>query len=39
MHLQLHIWRQPNRQSSGKMIHYELDNVSEHMSFWKCLMY
>ncbi len=37
MRLQLHIWRQPNRQSSGKMIHYELNNVSEHMSFLEML--
>ena len=37
MRLQLHIWRQPNRQSSGKMVHYELNNVSEHMSFLEML--
>ena len=37
MKIVLHIWRQKNRASSGKMARYQLDNVSEHMSFLEML--
>ena len=33
MKLTLHVWRQKNAQSKGKMDVYQLDNVSEDMSF------
>ena len=33
MQLTLHIWRQKNSTSPGKMVQYPIDNVSEHMSF------
>ncbi len=37
MKLVLHIWRQKNGQAPGKMVRYELNNVSEHMSFLEML--
>ena len=33
MRLALKIWRQKNSNSKGKMVDYEIDDVSEHMSF------
>ncbi len=33
MKLKLKIWRQPNNESKGKMINYEIENVSPDMSF------
>ena len=33
MKLKLKIWRQPNNESKGKMINYDIDNVSPDMSF------
>ncbi len=33
MKLKLKIWRQKNAQSEGKMVDYEIDNISEDMSF------
>ena len=33
MKLKLKIWRQPNNESNGKMINYDIDNVSPDMSF------
>ena len=37
MRLILNIWRQKNPQAPGKMVRYELANVSEHMSFLEML--
>jgi len=37
MKLTLHIWRQKDGKSSGKMVKYDLDGVSEHMSFLEML--
>jgi succinate dehydrogenase iron-sulfur subunit len=37
MRLVLHIWRQKNAQAPGKMVRYEVNNVSEHMSFLEML--
>lgn len=37
MKLNLKIWRQKDRKSAGKMAAYQLDNVSEHMSFLEML--
>jgi len=37
MKLILHIWRQKNAASAGKMVRYELDKVNEHMSFLEML--
>ena len=37
MKLILHIWRQKNTASTGKMVRYELDKVNEHMSFLEVL--
>ena len=37
MKLALHIWRQKNAKETGKMVRYDLDNVSEHMSFLEML--
>jgi succinate dehydrogenase iron-sulfur subunit len=37
MKLILHIWRQKNAQSKGKMVRYEASNVNEHMSFLEML--
>ena len=33
MRLGLKIWRQKNSNTKGKLVYYEIDNVSEHMSF------
>ena len=33
MKLKLKIWRQPNNESKGKMINYDIENVSPDMSF------
>ena len=33
MRLGLKIWRQKNVNTKGKLVYYEIDNVSEHMSF------
>lgn len=37
MKLTLHIWRQPNRQTVGKMVTYKIDGVSPDMSFLEML--
>jgi succinate dehydrogenase / fumarate reductase iron-sulfur subunit len=37
MKLYLKIWRQENIDTAGKMVSYQLDNVSEHMSFLEML--
>jgi succinate dehydrogenase iron-sulfur subunit len=37
MRLILNIWRQKNSAAKGKMVRYELANVSEHMSFLEML--
>jgi succinate dehydrogenase / fumarate reductase iron-sulfur subunit len=37
MRLILHIWRQKNAAAPGKMVRYELGNVSDHMSFLEML--
>ena len=37
MKLILHIWRQKNAQSEGRMVRYEVPNVNEHMSFLEML--
>jgi succinate dehydrogenase / fumarate reductase, iron-sulfur subunit len=37
MKIVLHIWRQKNQASAGKMVRYELNDVSEHMSFLELL--
>jgi len=37
MKLVLNIWRQKNSNAKGKMVRYELANVSEHMSFLEML--
>ncbi len=37
MKLILHIWRQKDPQSPGKMVRYEVQNVNEHMSFLEML--
>ena len=37
MKLKLKIWRQKNSQSQGKLIDYEIDNISEDMSFLEML--
>jgi succinate dehydrogenase / fumarate reductase iron-sulfur subunit len=37
MRLVLNIWRQKNSQAPGKMVRYEVNNVSEHMSFLEML--
>jgi succinate dehydrogenase / fumarate reductase iron-sulfur subunit len=37
MRLTLRIWRQPNPQSKGKLVRYDMDNVSEDMSMLECL--
>tara|TARA_B100000963_G_scaffold61745_1_gene49763 strand:- start:99712 stop:100458 length:747 start_codon:yes stop_codon:yes gene_type:complete len=33
MKLKLKIWRQPNKESKGRMVNYDIDNVSPDMSF------
>jgi succinate dehydrogenase / fumarate reductase iron-sulfur subunit len=37
MKLTIHIWRQKNAQSPGKMVKYEMPDVNEHMSFLEML--
>jgi len=37
MRIVLHIWRQPNAGATGRMVRYEVPNVSEHMSFLEML--
>ena len=37
MKLKLHIWRQKDANSAGKMVAYDLDGVNEHMSFLEML--
>jgi succinate dehydrogenase / fumarate reductase iron-sulfur subunit len=37
MKLTLHIWRQKNARAAGRMVRYEVPNVSEHMSFLEML--
>jgi len=37
MRIVLHIWRQKDRNSEGRMVRYECPNVSEHMSFLEML--
>jgi len=37
MRLTLHIWRQKSPQARGEMVRYELNDVSEHMSFLEML--
>ncbi len=37
MNLTLNIWRQENKQSSGRMVKYEMPDVSHHMSFLEML--
>jgi succinate dehydrogenase / fumarate reductase iron-sulfur subunit len=37
MRITLHIWRQPGASESGRMVRYEVPNVSEHMSFLEML--
>src|SRR5579859_5967483 len=37
MKIVLHIWRQKNNKAPGMMVRYELDKVSEHMSFLEML--
>lgn len=37
MKLTLHIWRQKNSSAAGRLVRYELDSVSEHMSFLEML--
>jgi succinate dehydrogenase iron-sulfur subunit len=37
MRITLHIWRQRNAQEQGRMVRYEVPNVSEHMSFLEML--
>lgn len=37
MRIVLHIWRQKNGQSSGKMVRYEVPDVNPHMSFLEML--
>ena len=37
MRITLHIWRQRNASEKGRMVRYELPNVSEHMSFLEML--
>lgn len=37
MKLNLYIWRQKNARAEGSMVRYELDGISEHMSFLEML--
>jgi len=37
MRIVLHIWRQRNANEKGRMVRYEVPNVSEHMSFLEML--
>jgi succinate dehydrogenase / fumarate reductase iron-sulfur subunit len=35
--LKLHVWRQKDRKSPGKMVQYDMPNANEHMSFLEML--
>ena len=37
MNLTLHVWRQKNPRDAGRMVRYDVPNVSEHMSFLEML--
>ncbi len=37
MRLKLHIWRQKNASTAGRMVTYEVTNISSHMSFLEML--
>ncbi len=37
MKLTLHIWRQPGPEAAGRLVRYEVPDVSEHMSFLEML--
>lgn len=37
MNLTLHIWRQKNKNTPGKMVQYDAKDISEHMSFLEML--
>ena len=37
MNLKLKIWRQKDANDKGSMVDYEIQNVSEHMSFLEML--
>jgi succinate dehydrogenase / fumarate reductase iron-sulfur subunit len=37
MRLILRVWRQPNPQTKGKLVRYEMNNVNEDMSMLECL--
>lgn len=37
MKINLYVWRQKDRNAEGKMVHYEVDSISEHMSFLEML--
>jgi len=37
MKITLHVWRQKGPSASGKMVSYEVDNITEHMSFLEML--
>src|SRR6516162_4374384 len=37
MNFQLRIWRQPNPKSSGKLVDYDVENISPHTSFLEML--
>jgi len=37
MKIKLKVWRQKNNTEAGRMVDYQLDNVSEHMSFLEML--
>ena len=37
MRIVLHIWRQRNADDRGRMVRYQVPNVSEHMSFLEML--
>src|SRR4028119_1281311 len=37
MRLKLRIWRQKDANSEGRMVDYNIDNISEHMSFLEML--
>lgn len=37
MRIILHVWRQPSANAQGRMVRYDVPNVSEHMSFLEML--
>ncbi|MFN9084446.1 MAG: succinate dehydrogenase/fumarate reductase iron-sulfur subunit, partial [Acidobacteriota bacterium] len=37
MKITLNVWRQASPAEAGRMVKYELDNVSEHMSYLEML--